>query len=57
MDFVSFNYHWQVQNAWELTPQWAQALRTLSDMWLAENAIQRSEVKLTNRLATPMTYK
>ena len=27
------------------------------DMWLAENAIQGSEVKPNNRLATPMTYK
>ena len=47
-DFVSFNYHRQNN---------ARLRQAALDMWLAANALQEGEVKLTNRLATPMTYK
>jgi hypothetical protein len=47
-DFVSFNYHRQNN---------ARPRQAALDMWLAANALQEGEVKLTNRLATPMTYK
>ena len=62
-DFVSFNYHrqcWRLQVRVLLAPLGgAKALRKSisNSMWLAANALQEGEVKLTNRISYPMTYK
>jgi hypothetical protein len=48
-DFVSFNYHFLLAEL-SLVTAW-------SVCGFAANALQEGEVKLTNRLATPMTYK
>ena len=48
-DFVSFNYHFLLAEL-SLVTAW-------SVCGFAANALQEGEVKLTNRLVTPMTYK